>query len=553
MSRILIADDDDNLRYSFRRMLEGKGFSFIEASDGREAIAQAKQERPDVIVMDVRMPVLSGLEAFEEIKRALPEVPVIIMTAYGTTETAIEAMKRGAFDYIVKPFEVEEMRALISRALERGQDEAQGLDLGRPAQEPHPRPGLIGSSRAMQRVYKAVGHVAGSDVAVLLLGETGTGKELVARTIHEHSPRQGGPFLAINCAAIPETLIEGELFGHERGAYTGAEQRKIGLLQSAAGGTVLLDEISEMPPSAQAKLLRFLQEGEILMLGGERPVHVDTRVIAASNRELGAEVARGQFRDDLFYRLNVVSIIVPPLRERLDDLEALVAHFVCRFGAEHGKSFARVSGRAIALLKARRWPGNVRELMHVTRRAVIVGHGPVLLPAHFFPETLDDLGDGTAQPDLEVPSGAEQLLRQLVDLLRARPGVRLLPTLERLAIDYVYQQAGGNQVQAARPLGITRNTLRSRLEKYDIGLRPAEEPPRDPIPRPAGRASSAAAGPGVVVLTPHVLPQTELARPSAGVSRDDRQSHRRHTDDRWTARARRPGSRGVREGGCRLR
>ncbi|MBW2525272.1 MAG: sigma-54-dependent Fis family transcriptional regulator [Deltaproteobacteria bacterium] len=475
MSRILIADDDGNLRYSFQRMLDGRGYTFIEAADGREAVEQTRSERPDVVVMDVRMPMMSGLEAFEEIKSIDPAVPVIIMTAYGTTETAIEAMKRGAFDYILKPFEVEDMGALISRALQRTRQHDESIDVELPAEQPKRRRGqLIGSSRAMQRVYKAVGQVAESDVTVLILGETGTGKELVARTVHDHSRRSEGPFFAINCAAIPESLIEGELFGHEKGAYTGADQRKTGLLQAAAGGTVFLDEISEIPLGAQSKLLRFLQEGEILMLGSDKPVRIDARVIAASNRDLQAEVAAGRFRDDLFYRLNAVTITVPPLRERQEDLEGLVAHFVHLFNAEQDKAFGQVSGEAIAMLRSRRWPGNVRELKNLTRKAVIVGQGPLLLPEHFFSESFDRVeGDGSeagAGSAAAAAPSVEQLVRHAVDMLRAEDRVDLLPRINRIIVDYVYRLVDGNQVRAAKVLGISRNTLRSRLEKYGIEL-----------------------------------------------------------------------------------
>jgi len=471
MSRILIADDDDNLRYSFRRVLDGRGYTLVEATNGREAVELTRTEQPDVVVMDVRMPLLDGLEAFQQIKHFAPAVPVIIMTGYGTTETAIEATKRGAFDYILKPFEVSEMAALIRRALEHEGERSSLNDLAVATPAEPPRSQLIGSSKAMQRVYKAVGQVAESDVAVLLLGETGTGKELVARTIHEHSKRSHGPFVAINCAAIPETLIEGELFGHEKGAFTGADQKKTGLLRAATFGTVFLDEISEIPPSAQAKLLRFLQEGEIIVLGSDKPVQLDVRVVAASNRDLDEEVKRGRFREDLFYRLNAMSLTLPPLRERLEDLEGLVAFFVHLFNIEHKKSFSQVSGKAIELLKQRPWRGNVRELKNLTRKAVIVGQGLVLLPEHFFSESFTD----ATAAEAALPPSMELLLAQLVDGLikRQQP---LLPTVERMIIDNVYQRVGGNQVQAAKVLGVSRNTLRHRLEKWGITVRAAVKP-----------------------------------------------------------------------------
>jgi DNA-binding NtrC family response regulator len=483
MSRILIADDDDNLRYSFQRMLDGRGYTFIEAADGNEAVEKARLESPDVVVMDVRMPGMSGLDAFEQIKRFAPELPVIVMTAYGTTETAIEAMKRGAFDYTLKPFDVEEMGALIARALKRGRGRAREEDIGLlhdgSAASGHR---LVGSSRAMQRVYKAVGLVAESDVHVLILGETGTGKELVARAIHDHSKRGSGPFLAINCAAIPEPLIEGELFGHEKGAFTGADHAKKGLLSAASGGTVFLDEISEIPLPAQAKLLRFLQDGEVIRLGGEIPIKPDVRVIAASNRSLRREVAQGSFREDLFYRFNAMAITLPPLRDRLEDLEALVAHFVSRFNEEHHKSFSQISGKAIAMLRERPWRGNVRELENLTRKAVIVGQGPVLIAEHLFPAAFAGAEPEVAAPAPSEPApGLDGLLSHLVDLLLADDNLPLLPTLERMLIAQALERTAGNQVQAARLLGISRNTLRSRMDRHGVrapaGARTSIPPP----------------------------------------------------------------------------
>jgi DNA-binding NtrC family response regulator len=468
MGLILIADDDQNLRYSFQRMLEGKGYSFVEASDGQEAVARVQRDQPDVVVMDVRMPRMDGLAAFEEIKRLDPGLPVIIMTAFGSTEVAIEAMKRGAFDYTLKPFNVDEMCAMLERALKVAGQRSGAERL--PPDQPPARPNqIVGSSRAMQRVYKAIGQVAESDVHVLIQGESGTGKELVAWAVHEHSQRASKPFIPINCAAIPENLIESELFGHERGAFTGAVDRQSGLLQAAEGGTVYLDEILELPPPAQAKLLRFLQEGEVIRLGSNAPIKLDVRVIASSNTDLREAVARRRFREDLLFRLNAMSITLPPLRDRLEDLAELVAHFVNRYNARHGKGFTQISAQVIKELRAHSWPGNVRELENMIHKAVIVGQGEVLLVEHLYPETFA-LADRTpATPAAEQAEDELQVLvDRLIDACQRQSELALMPTLERLVVTRVLEQVQGNQVQAARLLGISRNTLRNRIERFDL-------------------------------------------------------------------------------------
>ncbi len=473
--RILIADDDHNLRYSFQRTLDGRGFEFIEAADGEEAIEKVRNERPDVVVMDVRMPGMGGLEAFERIKEIAPGLPVIIMTAYGTTDTAIEAMKRGAVDYTLKPFDVAEMEAMIARAVQqsgalRGEASVSFEPLIEDTAAPDHRhvKRLVGSSRAMQQVYKAIGQVAETDVNVLLLGESGTGTELVANAIHEHSRRVNQPFTAINCAAIPESLIESELFGHDRGAFTGATHRRLGILQACDGGTVFFDEIGEMPSATQTKLLRFLQEGEILQLGDEAPVRVDVRVIAATNQDLKTAVSAGRFRGDLFFRLDAVSIAMPPLREHIEDIEELVAFLVHRFNDEFGKEFTQIAGLAIEKLRERAWPGNVRELENVIRKAVIIGQGEVLLTDHLFDAPDPRGGDGGAARRKQRASAMamDEVIDTIIDRLGKQSPPGLLHTLDRLLVERVLQRVDGNQVRAARLLGISRTTLRSRLERY---------------------------------------------------------------------------------------
>ena len=472
MSLLLIADDDANLRYSFRRMLEGTGYDFIEAEDGLQAVERVKETRPDVVVMDVRMPRMDGLSAFEEIKRIAPGVPVIIMTAYGSTELAIEAMRMGAFDYTLKPYNVDEMRDMVARAI-RVAREAGGDAAAPPIDDAAPgtpRPNqIVGSSRAMQRVYKATGQVTETDVPVLIQGESGTGKELVARAIHEHSGRAHKPFVAINCAAIPENLIESELFGHEKGAFTGAADRNAGLFKACDSGTVFLDEIIEVPLLAQAKLLRFLQGGEVLRLGSASPELLDVRVIAASNIDLKTAVERRMFREDLFYRLNALTIALPPLRDRLEDIEELTAYFVSRFNARYEKAFNRVSGALLAKLRAYSWPGNVRELENVVRRAVVVGRGDTLLPDHLAPDTFASPGAESSAAGEHRQLQLEALVERVIDSHEGG-GRPLLPALEELIITRVLARVDGNQVKAARLLGISRNTLRNRIEKF--GLKP---------------------------------------------------------------------------------
>ncbi|MFC1706110.1 sigma-54-dependent transcriptional regulator [Planctomycetota bacterium] len=473
MSLILIADDDPNLRYSFQRMLDGRGYSFLEAANGREAVECVSRKRPDLVVMDIRMPETDGLTAFDEIKVAAPGLPVIIMTAYGTTDTAIEAMKQGAFDYILKPFDIDEMGALIARALRQADALSQGADVRLPEQDADSRSHeLVGSSRAMQAIYKAIGQVSQSEVHVLILGDSGTGKELVARAIHRHSRRAERRFLAINCGAIPDTLIESELFGHEKGAYTGADTRKPGLLQRCDSGTAFLDEIGDLPLSSQVKLLRFLQEGEIIPIGADAPVRLGVRVVAATNKDLRSAVREKRFREDLFYRLDTMSIRMPPLTDRLEDLGELVAHFLHRFNREFDKGFSHIDSSTLEVLKQRPWPGNVRELENVVRKAVLTGQGTVLQPEHVGPAALSGAGDEADAVERGMDGSLELLVDRILDASAQDGAPPLIPTVERLLIARVLGRVGGNQVQAARLLGISRNTLRNRIDRY--GLRPQE-------------------------------------------------------------------------------
>ncbi|MFN3477694.1 MAG: sigma-54-dependent transcriptional regulator, partial [Candidatus Methylomirabilales bacterium] len=360
--RILIVDDEESIRFTLKKALEGEGYGVILAKDGEEGVRMALEASVDLALLDVRLPRLDGLAALTKIKERRPSLPVIMMTAYGTLPIAIEAMKRGAYDYITKPFDVEELSLLVGRAFEvqalveevsRLRENLQGqFDFG----------GVVGQSQGMQEVFKLIGKVAGSDVTVLLLGESGTGKELIARAIHYHSRRFGRPFVAVNCAAIPKELLESELFGHEKGAFTGATALKRGKFELAEGGTIFLDEVGDMDLSLQAIILRVLQEHEIERVGGEGPIPVDVRIIAASNQDLKAAVERKAFREDLFYRLNVMTITLPPLRERKEDIPLLVDHFLKQYAKGQGEEPKIFSREAMELLYQYDWPGNVREL-----------------------------------------------------------------------------------------------------------------------------------------------------------------------------------------------
>ena len=398
MGHILIADDDAQLRQSFEKILTAEGHTVKTASSGETAIALVKAAVPDLVIMDVRMPGMSGLEAFRAIHEIEPKLPVIIMTAFGTTETAIEATKMGAFEYVLKPFEIPDILALISQALEAGRCMRSRVELD-VAPDTTAADAIIGRSKPMQEVYKAIGRVAPTDATVLIRGESGTGKELVARAIYQHSLRSAKPFLIINCVAIPETLLESELFGYEKGAFTGAINRRVGKFEQAHGGTVFLDEIGDMPFSIQAKILRLLQERSIERLGGREPIPVDVRIIAATNRDLEAALAQGRFREDLYYRLKVVTLWLPPLKERAQDITQLAEYFLARFAKEMVMGNPGTTAEARLLLQNYQWPGNVRELSNAMQKALIFSRG---YPIH--PEDIsraiggESLGQGSGRP-----------------------------------------------------------------------------------------------------------------------------------------------------------
>ncbi len=477
MAKLLIIDDEANILYSLQAGLESEELTIVTAKTAKRGLALLAREMPDVVIVDVRLPDLSGLEVFDRIKEQAPRVPVIIITAYATTETAIEAMKRGAFDYLLKPVDLHQLREVVHKALELRRMQSVPATFNQP-EKPGDDP-IIGRSPAMQEVYKAIGRIAPQDVNVLILGESGTGKELVARAIYQHSRRADKPFLAINCAAIPDSLLESELFGHEKGAFTGADRQRIGKFEQAHGGTLFLDEIGDMSPSTQAKVLRVLQDQQFERVGGSETITVDVRVIAATNQKLEQLVAAERFRRDLYYRLNGVTITLPPLRERKEDIPLLVDHFIRLANIKLEKNVKGVSPEALRVLEAHDWPGNVRELQNVVRYAVIQAVGDVItvdcLPA--------SVRGGTApQPgrNADDPLDVRRLVRDL--LAFGSPDIyrRVIAEVDRVVLEEVLRHVSGNQVHASELLGISRTTLRTKLTADKSSSIVQGVPPRPP-------------------------------------------------------------------------
>ena len=460
MNTILVVDDQPTVIYSLKRLLQMEGYQVITAEDGREAIELAAGRKPDLVIMDVQMPGMDGLTALARIKNDQPQIQVIMMTAYSTIDKAIAAMKQGAFDYLAKPFDNEELLSRVRDALKSRELVATTVIFDGIEEDDTER--VIGKSPQMLAVYKQVGKVAPTDATVLIKGESGTGKELIARAIFHHSGRATKPFLAMNCAAIPEQLLESELFGYERGAFTGANFRRIGKFEQCHGGTILLDELGDMPLGLQAKLLRILQDGGFERLGGSETIKTDVRIIAATNKNLEEMVKTGTFREDLYYRLNVVCIELPPLRERLEDLDDLTAYFIGRFNKKFTKHIKGITAEGLARLRTYAWPGNVRELANTLQKAVVFCNSEYLSPECC--ENLETMGNGKCAP-------VEQAVRQLAALIfthgcqgRFQEAIRMF---EKEMVRKALELTGGNQVQSARLLEISRNTLRKKLEGED--------------------------------------------------------------------------------------
>jgi two-component system response regulator HydG len=446
---ILIVDDDAVHRRAVRLNMAGWGYSVTEADDGEEAVRQSRVRTFDLILMDIRMTKMSGLEALEQIKKISPTIPVIIMTAYASVETAVSAMKMGADDYLTKPLNYDELQIKIARTAERRRLKNENEYLKERLGEKFDRRHMIGQSKAMIRLLEMVEQVAATQATVLITGESGTGKEMIANAIHFNSSRREAPFVKINCAALTETLLESELFGHEKGAFTGADRRREGKFVQADGGSIFLDEVSEMSPAMQVKLLRVLQERELTRVGGQDVVRVDVRLIAASNKDLIKEIREGRFREDLFYRLNVVALALPPLRERAEDIPLLAQHFLKLFAEKNFKSISGFTPRAMQKLTAYAWPGNVRELMNAVERAVVLSRS----------DTVDE-------DELVFPM-ADQCLPPDAPRIAAATAGLPLEAVEKQSILEAMKAASGNKSEAARRLGITRKTLRKKLEKYE--------------------------------------------------------------------------------------
>jgi nitrogen regulation protein NR(I) len=477
MAKLLIIDDEANVLYSLRMGLEADDLTISTARTARSGVAAVATDHPDAVILDVRLPDMSGLDAFDQIREIDPRLPVVIITAHGSTETAIQAMKRGAFEYLLKPVDLHQLRDVIARAVEVRRVQATPAVFGEAADPAADQ--IVGHSPVMQEVYKAVGRVAPQDVTVLLLGESGTGKELVARAIYQHSRRAEKPFLAINCAAIPDTLLESELFGHEKGAFTGADRQRVGKFEQANGGTIFLDEVGDMAPAAQAKLLRVLQEQRFDRVGGNEAVATDVRVIAATNQNLETLVAAGKFRQDLLYRLNGFIIHLPPLRDRKDDIPLLAEYFVSVGNRRLEKNVRGIDPTALTALQAYPWPGNVRELQNVIRYGVVQAVGDVLtvdcLPA--------SVRDGAPpKPAARPAAGGPDVTALVEEFLRAGETDiyrRVTQAVDRAVLSAVLQHVKGNQVQASELLGISRTTLRAKLQTLGLSLEKQLRPTAD--------------------------------------------------------------------------
>ena len=459
-ARLLLIDDDDDFASSLLTVLETSGHLVRRASDGTTGIQMAMTEPFDVVLCDIRMPGIGGMDVLQQLHTAKPRLPVILMTAFTTTERAIESMKAGAFDYLLKPFDPPEMLRVVERALHRSSAAA------RPVPLREGEAALIGRSRAMQEVFKQLGSYAATPVPVLILGETGTGKELVARALHLHSSRAEHPFVAVNCAAIPENLIESELFGHEKGSFTHAVARRAGRFEQAQGGTLFLDEIGDIPPPVQAKLLRVLQERRVSRVGGSQELVLDVRVITATHRDLSDMIKKGEFREDLFYRLNGAVLRLPPLRERTDDITPLTRHFLAKVAGQLGIGEPAIEREALEVLKQHRWSGNVRELENASRTLLIEARG--------FPISAEMVRTLLESPPAESPAVTiAELVESCLHAAQAGtlPGGALnaaTEALEQALYASALRLAAGNQSQVAEWLGVSRVTVREKLDRYDL-------------------------------------------------------------------------------------
>ena len=474
MSKLLLIDDEEDVRYSIQRIFDSPDVELATAASGEEGLKVIPKFKPDLVLMDVRMTGMNGLETLRKIRQTNPKLLVILMTAYGTTQTAIEAMKLGAYDYLLKPFDIPKFKEIVANALKAANDMKQVVSYQPLLESEDYELGIIGRSGAMQQVFKLIGQVAASDATALVTGESGTGKELVARAIYHHSERSAQPFLAVNCAAIPEQLLESELFGHEKGSFTGATTQRIGKFEQCNKGTIFLDEIGDMTPPTQTKILRVLQSGTFERVGGNSPIQVDVRVIAATNKPLEAAVAAKQFREDLFYRLNVVRIHIAPLRDRRDDIPLLVNYFVEKLARELQRPPKSIAASVIKALEKYHWPGTVRELENAIRRAHVMAKSDAILLSDLPPEISGASSSGTPVPSSgdivgeATATDAAALARLLFQWAKRDPKLKIIPAVERELVIQALKETHNNQVHAAKMLGITRATLRKRIDKFGI-------------------------------------------------------------------------------------
>jgi two-component system nitrogen regulation response regulator GlnG len=476
ITRILVADDEESMRWVLSKALKRKGFSVDLAIDGRQALSMIQENAYDLAILDIKMPGINGLDLLDKIREQRKELLVVIMTAEASMKNAVEAMKRGAYDYITKPFDLDVIDAIIEKVSRAREVAGQVTMLKQELKERYQvEKNIIGNSPVMREVYKTIGKVAGSDVTVLVQGESGTGKELVARAVHFNSGRLGKPFVAINCAAIPRELLESELFGSEKGAFTGAVERKLGKFEQANHGTLFLDEIGDMPLDLQAKILRVLQEREVTRTGGNQSIPVDVRIVAATNQELIEKVRAKEFREDLFYRLNVVPINLVALRERREDIPLLVQYFLGRVCAEMDVPPKQCTDEAMATLAGYTWPGNVRELENAIKRAVILSNDPLLTVADFAGlESVSGVQVSDNQ-DASLEALVEMKLRSCLNgielLEKGEIYTMVLEQVERPLIRFILEKTRWNQVKAADILGINRNTLRKKINELGIELK----------------------------------------------------------------------------------
>jgi nitrogen regulation protein NR(I) len=463
-ARILLIEDDARAAAALQQVLGEEGYIVTVAGRGDTGLKIAAHTPFDAVITDLRLPGLDGLELIRQLWKAQPRLPIILMTAHGTTETAIEATKLGAYDYLLKPFEMDELLDMVGRAVASSRLMYEPVSMGDSGSL---KDALIGNSRAMQQIYKQIGRVAETSLPVLIRGETGTGKELIARAVYQHSDRAGQPFVAVNCAAIPETLLESELFGHERGAFTGADIRRIGRFEQANHGTIFLDEIGDMTPATQVKLLRVLQDKTIQRLGGKEPIPINVRVIAATHRDLEEAIHERLFREDLFYRINVVAVQLPPLRARTEDIPLLIDHFLRRYGAELRTEAPAIQPQAVEFLSQQHWPGNVRELENVVRKALLSARGYAI--------TLTDVQEVISQSKRGRSTTQQTFAEYAAQLLAAAQKgevenvyAEFHANAERELLAQAIELAEGNKTKAARWLGIARLTLREKLTALGI-------------------------------------------------------------------------------------